>query len=334
MAADLTLTRPIFVVGCPRSGTTLVQCLLSASPRAFSLPETHFFSEVLPYLGVGLEARLGPEQLRRGLERLAYSAEVTLPAELVARLDAAARAGALGPLDLFLAVLEEFRPAADAGRCLRVVEKTPLHVLHLEEIGAAFAEARFVNVVRSPVDVAASWLGTPFARTGSMLFYAQVWSECVLAAERYARRAPERIHTLVYERLIAEPERALRRLCGFLELPYEDRLLHEFGREAARNVNKREDWKQDIERGVIVNRAGNWRGRLAPGQAWLIALATRRVGRRYGYGALPRAGPAAVARAVATEARTRFHEGRQTTGRWASVRHAAAGFRALPRFGG
>jgi Sulfotransferase family len=46
------LERPIFVVGCPRSGTTLVQCILSASSQAFSLPETHFFSFVLPELGL------------------------------------------------------------------------------------------------------------------------------------------------------------------------------------------------------------------------------------------------------------------------------------------
>ena len=47
-----SLERPVFVVGCPRSGTTLVQCILSASSSAFSLPETHFFSWVLPTLGV------------------------------------------------------------------------------------------------------------------------------------------------------------------------------------------------------------------------------------------------------------------------------------------
>ena len=46
-----TLAQPIFVVGCPRSGTTLVQCILSASSHAFSLPETHFFSYLLPALG-------------------------------------------------------------------------------------------------------------------------------------------------------------------------------------------------------------------------------------------------------------------------------------------
>jgi hypothetical protein len=256
------------------------------------------------------------------------------PTELTSQLAEAARSGTLTPLAFFLAILEVYRPTEDTARRLRIVEKTPLHVLHLDEIGTTFADARFVNVVRSPIDVTASWLGTPFARTGSMFFYAQVWTQTVLAAERYEHDSPGRVCTLTYEGLIAAPEPTLRRLCAFLDLPYEDRLLHEFGREAARNVNKREDWKQDIERGIIVNRAGNWRRRLAPGQARLVAFATRRVGRRYGYAALPAASPRSIAAALSNEVRTRFREGRQTTGRWASVRHAAAGFRVLPRPGG
>jgi Sulfotransferase family len=317
----------VFVVGCPRSGTTLVQCILSASPLAYSLPETHFFSEVLPDLGVGLEAPLTPARLRQAEARLVYSAEITLPEPLTSTLAEAADRGALTPLGFFLALVEQYRPATDVDRRLRVVEKTPLHVLHLDQIGATFPDARFVHVVRSPLDVTASWLRTPFARTGSLLFYAQTWMATVQAAERYAARAPDRITTLTYERLVAEPAPRVRALCAFLDLPYEARMLAEFGREAARTVNKREDWKGDIERGVIVNRAGTWGRRLSPGQAWLVAFATRNVGRRYGYGRLPPATAGAVARALVAEARVRFREGRQTSGRWASVRHAAAGFR-------
>jgi len=183
--------------------------------------------------------------------------------------------------------------------------------------------------VRSPLDVTGSWLGTPFARTGSMLFYARLWSHTIRSAEQYSRRWPGRLQTVVYERLVGDAEGQVRGLCDFLDLPYTPRLLSEFGREAGRNVNKREGWKQDIERGVIVNRRGNWRGRLAPGQAWLIALATRSVGRRYGYGALPAATPTEIGRAVRQEVRVRFVEGRQTSGTWGSVRHALAGFNPL-----
>jgi hypothetical protein len=329
MAASMTLQHPIFVVGCPRSGTTLVQCIISASDEAFSLPETHFFSEILPDLGLPLRASLGPPDLRRGLARLDYSAEMRLPDDLLARLVEAATRGSLTPLALFEAIVEQYRPDSDPTHRLRLVEKTPLHVLRLDQIGAAYPYASFVNVVRSPLDVTGSWLGTPFARTGSMLFYARLWSHAIRSAEQYSRRWPGRLQTVVYEQLVGDAESQVRGLCDFLGLPYTPRLLSEFGREAGRTVNKREGWKQDIERGVIVNRRGNWRGRLTPGQAWLIALTTRGVGRRYGYGALPSATPAEIGRAVRQEVRVRFVEGRQTSGTWGSVRHALAGFNPL-----
>jgi hypothetical protein len=329
MAANMTLQRPIFVVGCPRSGTTLVQCIISASDDAFSLPETHFYSEILPDLGLPLRAPLGPADLRRALGRLDYSAEMRLPDDLRAWLGEVVARGQLTPLALFETIVEQYRPVSDTGHRLRLVEKTPLHVLHLDQIGAAYPDACFVNVVRSPLDVTGSWRGTPFARTGSILFYARLWSHTIRSAEQYSRRSPGRLQTVVYERLVGDAESQVNRLCDFLDLPYTPRLLSEFGRQAGRNVNKREGWKQDIERGVIVNRRGNWRGRLTPGQAWLIALATRGVGQRYSFGTLPSATPAEIGRAIRQEVHVRFVEGRQTSGTWGSVRHALAGFNPL-----
>lgn len=46
----MTIEAPIFVVGVPRSGTTLLQSLLSAHSSTYSLPETHFFPTILPRL--------------------------------------------------------------------------------------------------------------------------------------------------------------------------------------------------------------------------------------------------------------------------------------------
>ena len=154
----------------------------------------------------------GPEVVAR----LDYSAEMRLPDDLLAQLGEAARDGQLTPLGLFEAIVERYRPASETMHRLRLVEKTPLHVLHLEQIGATFPEARFVNVVRSPLDVTGSWLGTPFARTGSMLFYARLWSRTVVSAERYRRRRPGRLHTVVYERLVGDAEGQVRTLCESL----------------------------------------------------------------------------------------------------------------------
>jgi hypothetical protein len=320
------LHRPIFVVGCPRSGTTLVQCLLSASSHAFSLPETHFFSYVLPALDATPSTEVDWDQLYLARQAFGREAGLELPAPVWTAL---AETPGTRALDIFLALVEHFRPAAD----LRAIEKTPRHVLSLDTIDAAFPDAVFVNVVRDPIDVASSLLGVPFESSRSMLSYAQRWIESVAAAEAFERTHPGRIQTVVYERLVREPEAAVRELCGFVDLPYEPAMLDEFGREGVRNVVRDEAWKRDILSGVIVDRQGVWRTRMTPGQAWLVAQATH--GRRAAYGFVdrPAASVASIVSALVTEARVRWREARSSTGVVGAARHAGSVLKTLSAAG-
>lgn len=316
------LNRPIFVVGCPRSGTTLVQCILSASSQAFSFPETHFFSWVLPSLGVGPHARLTLEQIRACRAEFESEAEFMLPDSVWLELESRSEVRAI---DVFVAAVACFSPGGDQ----RAIEKTPRHVLHLETIGEVFPEARFVNVVRDPIDVASSLLGMPFESSRSMLSYAQRWTESIQAARTYAEAHPGRLETVVYEALVLEPEAQVRRLCAFVDLSYEPSMLKEFGREATRNVARGEDWKRDIERGVIVDRKGVWRTRMTPGRAWLVAQATRPYRRQYDYVDRPRATPASIAAAIVREARIRYGEARPSAGIIRAARYAGSVLRTL-----
>lgn len=318
----MTVDRPIFVVGCPRSGTTLVQCILSASSEAFSLPETHFFAHVLEAIRATPETPVGQTELRLASEAFQTEAELVLPASFWSAL--ASRSGLLA-LDIFVAVVDHFRPAPG----LRVIEKTPRHVLHLDTIARAFPDAVFVEVVRDPVDVASSLLGVPFESSRSMLSYAQRWTESIQAARAFARAQPGRLRTVIYEQLVREPEAAVRELCAFVELPYEAAMLEEFGRQASRNVGRGEAWKRDVQSGVIMNRQGVWRTRMTPGQAWLVAQATRCPGRDFGYLDRPVASTASIAAAVVKEAGVRFREARSSTGVVGAARHAGSVLKAL-----
>jgi len=231
----------------------------------------------------------------------------------------------LKAINVFVAIVEHFRSAPE----LRAIEKTPRHVLHLETIGHAFPDAVFVNVVRDPIDVASSLLGVPFEASRSMLSYAQRWLESIQVARAYAKANPDRIRTVVYERLVHEPEAQVRELCQFVDLEYEPRMLEEFGHEAARNIQRDEAWKRDISRGVIVDRKGVWRGRLTPGQAWLVAQATRGPRREYGYADWPSASANSIAAAMVREAGVRFREARPSTGVVGAARHAGSVLKTL-----
>jgi hypothetical protein len=316
------LSRPIFVVGCPRSGTTLVQCILSASSQAFSLPETHFFSWVLQVLDLAPSSPVGPEQVRLVKRELESEAELVLPAPFWSSVEAR---GDQTALDIFLAVVEYHRPAPG----VRAVEKTPRHVLHLDTIGSTFPDAAFVNVIRDPIDVASSLLGVPFESSRSVLSHAHRWTESVHAAQTYARSNPGRLMTIIYERLVREPEALVRELCRFVDLPYEPRMLDEFGREAARNIGPGEAWKRTITSGVILDRQGVWRTRMTPGLAWLVAQTTHADRSTFGYSEQPAVSVSSVVAAILRETRVRFSEARASTGIVGAARHAGSVLKTL-----
>lgn len=319
--------RPIFVVGTPRSGTTLVQCILSAGSATYSLPETQFFTMVLPSLRLAPHEPLTAEALDR------YHALVEADPDLIplatdrprAVLEQRVAEGRASALDLLGALLEQGRPPHDAPhRRLRVVEKTPLHVLHLDQIGDSFPDARVVHVLRDPTDVVSSWLGAPFAHSRSVTEYARAWVETVQAARTYSQRDPTRLLAIRHEDLVRDPEGTVRAMCAFLDLDYEPRMLLEFGEQAPRNTHGNETWKQDVRRGVLLDRHGVWRGRITPGQAWLVARATRESAARAGYTAAFRASPASILAAVGRELRVRFSEARASDGPLGAARHAAS----------
>jgi hypothetical protein len=317
-----SLSRPIFIVGCPRSGTTLVQCILSASSRAFSLPETHFFSYVLPYIGSTPATPIGHDQIDSARDAFEHEAGLKLPVNVWAELD---NRTAIRALDIFLAVVEHFRPAPG----LRAIEKTPLHIMHLDTIAEAFPDAVLVNVVRDPIDVVSSLLDVPWQSSRSTLSHAQRWLESIQAARVFSRAYPGRLRTIVYERLVRDPEMVTRDLCAFVDLPFETAMLEEFGGEGARNFGRNESWKRDILSGVIVDRKGVWRTRMNPGQAWLVAQSTQRRRREYGYLDQPVASAASIVTAIITEARVRFREARSSTGVVGAARHAGSVLKTL-----
>jgi hypothetical protein len=316
------LRRPIFIVGCPRSGTTLVQCILSVSSQAFSLPETHFFSWVLPALQVQPESPIATEQLQHFRQTFETESGLRLPEDFWNALHGRAD---LTPKGLFVEIVEYHRPSDG----LRAIEKTPRHVLHMDEIGTAFPDALFVEVVRDPIDVASSLLGVPFESSRSVLSYAQRWAESIHAARRYGLAQPGRLWTVGYETLVAEPEATVRQLCAFVDLPYQQSMLEEFGREAARNVGSDEAWKLDVSSGVLMDRKGIWRKRMTPGQAWLVAQATRDLRQELGYVDQPSASRSLILAASVREARVRFREARPSTGVVGAARHAGSVLKIL-----
>lgn len=212
LAADYAGHNLIFVVGCPRSGTTWIQRLLATHPCVRTGQESDLFD-----LYIGPQLRTWRQELkvdssgRGGVGLGCYFTDTdfskVLRTYMLGLLEP--MVGGLQPRELF-------------------VEKTPSHVLFAPEIHALLPRARFVHVLRDARDTVASLLsasrgwGRAWApRRASQA--AATWVSHVEAGRQAQRLLPtNQFFELRYEQLHADGPRMLRDLVDGLGLSWTD----------------------------------------------------------------------------------------------------------------
>ncbi|MGD9547411.1 MAG: sulfotransferase [Candidatus Krumholzibacteriia bacterium] len=202
---------PIFVVGLPRSGTTLMRMMLCCHPRIAIAPETNFLNSWILLYG-----HLDPA-VDRDFELFwsHYSAAKDLPsfglepAAVRARIDAAPERSWKA---VFQAVCEAY---AERNRKERWGEKTPRHADFMENLLDWFPEARIVFMLRDPRAVTSSILAKNWSRSSVFPFaHARRWRRSAVALQTLA--AGGRIFVAPYERLVTDAEGLLRDVCRFV----------------------------------------------------------------------------------------------------------------------
>ena len=211
----------LFVVGCGRSGTTLLRAMLDAHPRVAVPPESYF---VVPMLRdadrYGPPGALCTEALLADLARFASFGEWGLEPGVLAE-----RWAHRPPRTVGDALTDAYRTYAAVRGKDRWADKTPFHVLQMDLISQAIPAARFVHLVRDPRDVAPSIVRAPFGpdRLPDAALY---WRRHAgRGRELAAELGPDRVITVRYEDLVADPEPVLGRICALLDVDYDPAML-------------------------------------------------------------------------------------------------------------
>lgn len=266
-----------FIVGCPRSGTTLLRRMLDAHPDIAVAPETffmrHFWEQQDAYGDLSDDAAL--DRLIDDLTATAAFEDMGLDEE--AFRTAVHRAPCRWDT-VFRVLLEQFAERRDAQF---VGEKTPNHVRFIPTLRRWFPEARFVHLVRDPRAVSNSWRSVPWSSEYRWRD-AEVWAEFVGAGRR-AEEAGERVQSLHFEALVRSPEEELRAVCNHLDLPYDGQMLAFHEREPATVDVEREPWKERATDPIDPGVADRWRDELsAHAQAQVEVVAGAEM-ERWGY---------------------------------------------------
>jgi hypothetical protein len=316
-------TRPIFVIGCPRSGTTLLTLMLSSHSRIAIPPETRFLLPVFrEHRAFGdLAVRSNRRLVARGIMRRKGSNfnHLGLDRKRVRK------AIATGAPTIGSALATPFRLYAQDRGKTRWGDKRPGQVHNIAVIRALFPDAQVVHLVRDPRDCVASlarmswWAGGPVGATVT-------WVHAVDAAEAARRQLPDdAFHQLRYEDLVTDPRAELERLCAFLDEPFEEAMLEPQAEAARLPPRQRDDWHRETQLAVGTRRIGSHAGALDPEHVALVESAAGARMRRYGY---HMGTPAAV------PARLRLTYWRALAVMWVKIRVRAAQDRRLIRQSG
>jgi hypothetical protein len=252
-----------FLVGCPRSGTTLLQSLVAAHPEFISFPETFFFSKTLPADRWRRHAGLASPMAAQVAADLTGLGIPTDPAP--------ARLPGVTVRRYAHSFLRRMDRAARDGGASAWLEKTPSHAKHIAQIEKQVTGVRFLHLVRGGEAVVASlqeaserdpivWPAHP------PLHHAGTWRR-YLGYSRACVGRPN--HAFVsYERLVADPQAVMGPVFAFLGVAADQATLAQvmsgYGESSERVVGRllrsgdgtqlaAEPWKQDVA-GAIANR--------------------------------------------------------------------------------
>jgi tetratricopeptide (TPR) repeat protein len=224
--------RPIFIVGMPRSGTTLAEQVLATHPRVAAGGEL----AALPAASYRVQELSG--------EHLAYPYGLTsMSAASLEKL-----AGA------YLGQLQKI----DTGDC-KVTDKLPFNFMHLGMIALMFPDAKVVHCRRAPMDNCMSCYFTSFAEevqfANDLGTLGRYYADYHRLMRHWQDVLPLNVFTLQYEDLVANTEATMRDLLGYCGLEWEPACLQFY--DTARGIRTPSRWQ--VRQPIYRHSVARWR---------------------------------------------------------------------------
>lgn len=224
----------LFIVGCPRSGTTLLQRMVNAHPKIAITPESHWIPHLYKKPWALTPEGLVTHKLFRELARHPKFARLHIGREELKRLEKLARNGQPMTYSRLVTVLMDLYGNARGKPW--VGDKTPDYVRRISLLHRLWPEVRFVHLIRDGRDVCLSMRDWPKVcpKPGDFVTWkddpvstAAWWWEVNVRLGRDVGESlgPELYREVRYEALVTCPRKECEGLCAFLGLPFDEAML-------------------------------------------------------------------------------------------------------------
>ncbi|MFG6101599.1 sulfotransferase [Leptothoe sp. EHU-05/26/07-4] len=299
---QLTPYPKLFIVGCPRSGTSWVTSLIAGHPDVLAVPrETHVYRLVYePFVEMptwtwkkrlqswkGILRRYGLKSLLFGFQPADIWRGILREHQILNRPDSHGLHGLVdyGDLRSLIKAIRSQVPETNRGLVQAeeliaamfdrffeqhgkpgqvVLEKTPMHIRYGEQILWRFPEARIIEVVRDGRDVCVSYNALAkqqrWAQIGTAGAIRQ-WKQCVEWGELIRERPSlsNRVHTVRYEALKADPDRCLQQIFQFANLAWHEQQVKAIVKAADISRVQQKGDGQYVRSGLV----GDWKEKLS-----------------------------------------------------------------------
>jgi len=242
-----------FILGCPRSGTTILQQSLNRHPAIVIPPETFFFWNF-----VGCPRFMQRRQLRRINRDLGINV-----AQRAHRVVAEHEVRAL-----YEEIIRQYLQRLNRTGVRMVGEKSPRNTLYYPNVLRHYPGAKILLIYRDGRAVASSLCKVPWAPNDLYLNF-RAWLRHFEASRKLLAGRAAPVHIIKYEEFVAEPEHVLGGAMDFLGLDYIPEMATGSGNIEGICAEEM-SYKGRATEPITTSRAQKWREELAPSQIRLI----------------------------------------------------------------
>lgn len=237
----ISYKKPLFLVGCPRSGTTLLQSLLAAHPEIASLPESRFFQYAVPcqrYPKPNYQSR----RYKLGMISTILKPRLTeFFQQEINRPDLLHYFPKIPLLRLYsLQFIKIMNIIAEEENKSIWLDKTPEHLYFLKEIEKFVPKVKMIHLIRNGSHVVASLYEVthkyPESWDGAWDIERCIdrWKQSIEVSRRYLQKEN---HIMVrYEQLVANPPEILKKICKFIGVEFDEMMITEYNSAAQKLV--------------------------------------------------------------------------------------------------
>ena len=247
---------PVFIVGHPRSGTSLLQSLIATQVTPIVFPETHYFSILRSLLKVKND-RILKDCLEDVFSFL--NEKLFISFEFKKYIKKSIQKNILSPKMLFEAIVfDQLSQKNDSGNDIskiKWIEKTPDHAEFLDVIHRFYPSAKVVFVVRNPEKAIISrrkhftWNNEaewPIKK------HVDRWLQTINAVQKFQQHHPEKIMTVKFEDAIGNQFLTIESICHFLNTPFNLQKLGCYKIYSKQQSLPWERWKQQTNQGLSI----------------------------------------------------------------------------------